>query len=115
MRDRARDRAVARARTPLGLVRAEPDPGFTVDFDGRELPALPGRTVAAVLWSAGIVSWRRTRDGGEPRGVFCGIGACFDCLVTVNGQPNQRACLVAAAPGDVIHSQEGTGHGDFEQ
>ncbi|MEV5163068.1 (2Fe-2S)-binding protein [Streptomyces werraensis] len=85
---------------------------FEVTFDGRQVEALPGRTVAAVLWAAGITSWRTTRDGGRPRGVFCGIGVCFDCLVTVNGRPNQRACLVPARPGDDIRTQEGTGHED---
>ncbi len=68
-------------------------------FDGRPVEALPGRTIAAVLWAAGITSWRTTRDGGRPRGVFCGIGVCFDCLVTVNGRPGRRACLVPARPG----------------
>jgi aerobic-type carbon monoxide dehydrogenase small subunit (CoxS/CutS family) len=43
--------------------------------------------------------------------VFCGIGVCFDCLVTVNGVPNQRACLVPARPGDEITTQRGDGHG----
>ncbi|GAA0703850.1 MULTISPECIES: (2Fe-2S)-binding protein [Streptomyces] len=85
---------------------------FEVTFDGRAVEALPGRTVAAVLWAAGVTSWRTTRDGGRPRGVFCGIGVCFDCLVTVNGRPSQRACLVPARPGDVIRTQEGTGHED---
>ncbi|GAA3177563.1 (2Fe-2S)-binding protein [Streptomyces virens] len=95
---------------PLELAGARPGPAFTVTFDGRRIEALPGRTVAAVLWAAGITSWRATRDGGRPRGVFCGIGVCFDCLVTVNGRPNQRACLVPARPGDDIRTQEGTGH-----
>ncbi|GGX53077.1 (2Fe-2S)-binding protein [Streptomyces fructofermentans] len=99
-------------RTPLELAGAEPGPAFTVTFDGRELAVLPGRTIAAALWSAGVTSWRTTRAGGEPRGVFCGIGVCFDCLVTVNGRPNQRACLLPAEPGDVIRTQEGTGHHD---
>ncbi|UPZ28086.1 (2Fe-2S)-binding protein [Streptomyces sp. LRE541] len=97
-------------RTPLRLVRARPEPSFTVTFDDRELAVLPGQTIAAVLWSAGVVSSRTTRGSGEPRGVFCGIGVCFDCLLTVNGRPNQRACLVRAEPGDVIRTQEGTGH-----
>ncbi|MDQ1035141.1 putative molibdopterin-dependent oxidoreductase YjgC [Streptomyces sp. V3I8] len=101
-----------RPRTPLKLVRARPEPSFTVTFDGREITVLPGRTIAAALWSAGVVSWRTTRATGEPRGVFCGIGVCFDCLVTVNGRPDQRACLVRAEPGDVIRTQEGTGHHD---
>jgi predicted molibdopterin-dependent oxidoreductase YjgC len=95
---------------PLELVEARPGPAFTVTFDGRPLRALPGQTVAAVLWAAGVTSWRTTRGAGRRRGVFCGIGVCFDCLVTVNGRPNQRACLVPARPGDSITTQDGTGH-----
>ncbi|MFP3986805.1 (2Fe-2S)-binding protein [Streptomyces sp. E11-3] len=98
------------ARTPLQLTDAHPGAAFTITFDGRELEALPGQTVAATLWSADVMSWRTTRGSGEPRGVFCGIGVCFDCLVTVNDRPGQRACLVPARPGDVIRTQEGTGH-----
>ncbi|WP_371655238.1 MULTISPECIES: (2Fe-2S)-binding protein [unclassified Streptomyces] len=101
------------ASSPAALVRAAPDPAFTVTFDGRTLTALPGQSIAAVFWAAGILSWRTTRAGGEPRGAFCGIGSCYDCLATVNGRPNQRACLVAARPGDVITTQEGTGHADL--
>ncbi|MFF3846251.1 (2Fe-2S)-binding protein [Streptomyces sp. NPDC002328] len=97
---------------PLELVRARPGAPFTVTFDGREIEALPGQTVAAALWSAGIMSWRDTRRESRPRGVFCGIGVCFDCLVTVDGRPNQRACLTPAAPGTDIRTQEGTGHDD---
>ncbi|MDT6987235.1 (2Fe-2S)-binding protein [Streptomyces lusitanus] len=85
---------------------------FAMTFDGHPVEALPGRTIAAALWAAGITSWRTTRDGGRPRGVFCGIGVCFDCLVTVNGRPNQRACLVPARPGDDVRTQRGTGHAD---
>jgi hypothetical protein len=95
---------------PLEPAGARPGPAFTVTFDGRPVRALPGQTVAAVLWTAGVTSWRTTRGEGRPRGVFCGIGVCFDCLVTVNDRPNQRACLVPVRPGDVIGTQEGTGH-----
>lgn len=97
---------------PLELARSRPGPAFTVTFDGREIEALPGQTVAAALWTAGITSWRTTRRDGRPRGIFCGIGVCFDCLVIVNGSPNRRACLVPVQPGDVIRTQEGTGHAD---
>jgi len=96
----------------MELVRARPGPAFTVTFDGRSIEALPGQTVAAALWAAGVTAWRTTREGGRPRGVFCGIGVCFDCLVTVNGRPNQRACLVPVRAGDAIRTQEGTGHDD---
>ncbi|QIJ65697.1 (2Fe-2S)-binding protein [Streptomyces sp. JB150] len=95
---------------PLRLARARPDAAFTFTFDGRTLPALSGQTVAAALWSSGVTSWRTTRDAGRPRGVFCGIGVCFDCLVAVDGRPNQRACLVPVESGAEVRTQEGTGH-----
>jgi predicted molibdopterin-dependent oxidoreductase YjgC len=97
-------------RNPLTLVEAAPEPSFQVTFDGKLLDALPGQTIAAVFWAAGITAWRTTRVAERPRGVFCGIGVCFDCLVTVNGVPNQRACLVPARPDDVITTQRRTGH-----
>jgi hypothetical protein len=46
-----------------------------------------------------IVAWRSTRKGARPRGLFCGIGICFDCLVTVDGAANQRACVVEVREG----------------
>ncbi|MCX4584714.1 (2Fe-2S)-binding protein [Streptomyces sp. NBC_01481] len=98
------------ARTPTDLVGANPGPSFEITMDGSPVAALPGQSVAAALWTAGILAWRTTRKAGRPRGVFCGIGQCYDCLATINGEPNRRACLVPAAPGDVITTQEGHGH-----
>ncbi len=80
-------------------------------LDGAAIPARPGQTLAAALIAAGHRSWRTTRVAGRPRGLFCGIGACYDCLVVLNGRPNTRACLVVVEPGDVVQTQEGTGHG----
>ncbi|MGW5847803.1 (2Fe-2S)-binding protein [Streptomyces sp. NPDC055254] len=100
-------------RSPRSLVGGTPAATYPIDFDGRELPAQAGQSVAAVLWSAGILAWRTTREGGAPRGAFCGIGSCYDCLVTVNGTPNQRACLVPARPGDTVTTQEGNGRADL--
>ncbi|MEU4678905.1 (2Fe-2S)-binding protein [Micromonospora sp. NPDC023737] len=68
-------------------------------FRGTTVAAEPGQSVAAALIAAGVTDWRTTGRGGRPRGVFCGIGICFDCLITVDGIPDQRACLVAAADG----------------
>ncbi len=82
------------------------------DFDGRAVPFVDGQTVGAALWAAGVRSWRRTRFAGRPRGLFCGIGVCFDCLVEVDGRPDQRACLVPARPGAVVRTQEGAGRAD---
>ena len=84
------------------------------DFDGRPIPFEPGQSVGAALTAAGVRSWRTTRLAGRPRGLFCGIGMCFDCLVTVDGRPNERACLLPATPGAAVTTQEGTGHGHLE-
>lgn len=80
---------------------------YTIEFDGRPVPAEPGQTVAAALWAAGVRSWRTTRDGRRPRGLFCGIGVCFDCLVTIDGVANRRACLVPARAGMAVATQTG--------
>lgn len=83
------------------------------DFDGRVVPFAAGQSVGAALLAAGVASWRTTRRGARPRGLFCGIGVCFDCLVRVEDRPNQRACLVPARAGLHVRSQEGTGRGDL--
>ncbi|GLV75422.1 (2Fe-2S)-binding protein [Streptomyces hygroscopicus] len=88
-------------------------PPFAFTFDGRSVRAEHGQSVAAALIAAGHRSWRHTRAEGRPRGVFCGIGVCFDCLVTINGTPNHRACLVEVRPGDVVSTQEGAGRDDL--
>ena len=82
-------------------------------FDGGSIEFRSGQSIGAALIAAGIRSWRTTRVQGRPRGVFCGIGICFDCLVVVDGAPNQRACRVLAADGMTVTSQEGTGHDDL--
>lgn len=84
-----------------------------IRFDGRPIPFRPGQSVGAALVAADIRSWRTTRLAGHPRGIFCGIGVCFDCLVVVDGLPNQRACRVAAVDGMRVTTQEGTGHDDL--
>lgn len=80
-------------------------------FDGAEITAEPGQSIAAALIAAGHRSLRDSRVGGEPRGVFCGIGVCFDCLVVVNGRPNRRACLTEVRAGDRVERQGGAGRG----
>ncbi len=86
---------------------------FEIRLDGEAVGVEGGQTVAAALISSGRRSWRRTQRTGRPRGVFCGIGVCFDCLATINGVPNQRACLTEARPGDLVTTQEGAGHDDL--
>jgi len=73
-------------------------------FDGTVVPFQAGQTAAAALWASGRRSWRTTRVQAAPRGVFCGIGACYDCLATVDGSPGERLCITPARPGAVITS-----------
>jgi predicted molibdopterin-dependent oxidoreductase YjgC len=82
---------------------------FTVTFDGKTLAAHEGETVLAVLWAAGIRALRKTARTQEPRGFFCGMGVCFDCLVTVDGRPGVRACMESAKPGMTIIRQQDAG------
>jgi predicted molibdopterin-dependent oxidoreductase YjgC len=71
-------------------------------FDGRSINADPGRSIGAALWAAGIRQLGRSRVLGRPRGMYCGIGQCFDCLVRVNGGPVVRACITPVTDGDVV-------------
>jgi hypothetical protein len=87
--------------------------GLRFTFGDREIPAEPGQSIGAALIAAGYRSWRTTRQAGAPRGIFCGIGVCFDCLVIVNGRPSQRACLTEACHGDRVDPQEGAAHADL--
>ncbi|MGB9639492.1 MAG: (2Fe-2S)-binding protein [Anaerolineales bacterium] len=77
----------------------------TITFlvDGQTYTAHVGDTIASALYAIGKRSWRRSR-AGDMRGLFCGIGYCFDCLVTVNGVPNIRACQTLVEPGMFIQT-----------
>ncbi|TWA83081.1 glycine/D-amino acid oxidase-like deaminating enzyme [Azospirillum brasilense] len=79
-----------------------------ITYDGERIPALAGETVAAALAAHGVAAYRHTRDGGR-RGLYCGMGACFECLVTVDGKASQRACLTKVAEGQVVRSQPPAG------
>src|SRR5690348_14867717 len=76
---------------------------ITFQFDGQTIKALEGETISAALSAAGITTFRHT-PSGAPRGAFCGMGACYDCVVTVDGHPGQRACMTPAADGITVTS-----------
>jgi predicted molibdopterin-dependent oxidoreductase YjgC len=80
-------------------------PAFSVEIDGQKTVAYPGETIATVLIAAGHRLIRHTAIAGEPRGLNCGMGVCFECLITVNGRPDLRACITPAQPGDQIERQ----------
>ena len=77
-------------------------------FDGEKIAAIGGQSVAAALLAANQRALRKTRFDNNERGVFCGIGVCFDCLVVIDGITNQRACLIEARPGMKVQTQVGS-------
>lgn len=83
-------------------------PVVTVMVDGRPRTAYVGESVAAALMADDDLELRIT-SGGEPRGVFCGMGGCFDCLVIVDGVPGCRACVTWVRDGMVVDRQRGPG------
>ncbi len=88
-----------------GLRRGE---RLTLELDGRQVEAYAGESVAAVLIAETSLRTRTTASG-SPRGLFCGMGACFDCLVVVDGVPNTRSCITLVADGMVVQRQQGRG------
>jgi predicted molibdopterin-dependent oxidoreductase YjgC len=75
-----------------------------VTVDGDPVQACPGETVATVLLAEGRQTFRHTDHLHAPRGLFCGMGVCFDCLVTVDGQANVRACMTSVRAGMIIQT-----------
>lgn len=84
---------------------------FNIEVNGQAVPARHGQTIAAALLTAGRRVFRRT-EKGRPRGLFCGMGVCFDCLVTVDGVSEQRACMTPVRPGMQIQLSDGNGYDD---
>lgn len=77
---------------------------FQIEFDGRIIEAQEGQTLAEALLAGGVSATRKT-VGGAPRGVFCGMGVCYECRAVVNGRPNVRTCQTLAQPGDRVQTQ----------
>jgi predicted molibdopterin-dependent oxidoreductase YjgC len=78
-----------------------------VTIDGDAFNARAGDSVASALFASGRVTCRTTPVSGAPRGPFCMMGVCFDCLVAVDGRPNQQGCLIPVVPGMRIETQRG--------
>ncbi len=96
--------------SPLRMATtAERGRALAVVVDGAALPAYEGESIAAVLLASGRRSTRWTARSGEPRGYFCGMGVCQDCLVTVDGSPNVRACMTTVRDGMRVETQRGLG------
>lgn len=92
------------------MFRRLPDPSIgelTFTLDGASVPARAGDTVAAALLAAGMQGCRDTPVSASPRGPYCLMGVCFDCLVTIDGVDNCQSCLIPVAQGMRVERQRG--------
>ncbi|TFZ36164.1 (2Fe-2S)-binding protein [Pseudomonas syringae] len=72
--------------------------GVVIEFDGQKIQVPNNANLAAALLDAGISTTRKTPVSGAPRGAYCMMGVCFECLVEINGISRQ-ACQVRTEPG----------------
>jgi D-hydroxyproline dehydrogenase subunit gamma len=80
---------------------------LTIFIDGTATPARHGDTVAAAMLGSGYVACRTTAVSGAPRGPYCLMGVCFDCLVKIDGDANRQACMTTVRDGMRIETQRG--------
>ncbi len=76
-------------------------------YEGKSLTAYEGDTVAAALLANGIDYTRTTPVNNSPRAPFCMMGTCFECLMDIDGVPNQQACQIVVAQGMVAMRMQG--------
>lgn len=88
--------------------------GKLVEFtlDGQRMTGYEGEPIAAALRAAGVMTHRHTAKTGEPRGIFCAIGRCTDCVMIVDGTPNIRTCITPLKSGMKVQTQYGVSAGE---
>lgn len=93
----------------------EDSESITITVDGRELLAREGEPILATLLAYGIITQNKSPKFDSHRGLFCGIGRCTSCVMTVNGIPNVRTCITEVEDGMVIETQQGLGDWGVEE
>ena len=83
---------------------------LTIEVDGEPVIAYEGETVAGALMGIGKRIFRSTARAMAPRGLYCGMGVCYECLMVIDGRPNQRACMTYVAPNLNVQTQRAWGH-----
>lgn len=87
----------------------EPAATVCIYMDGVPIEARQGEMIAAALLANGYSTFRYTAKNHKPRGIYCAIGRCTDCIMTVDGVPNVRTCITPVRDGMRISTQSGTG------
>lgn len=82
-------------------------PQVRITVDGASLQVPAGASLAAALLAVGVTRFRTTAVSSAPRGPYCMMGVCFECLVEIDGHPNRQACLATVREGMSVRTQEG--------
>ncbi|WP_079527852.1 (2Fe-2S)-binding protein [Halobacillus hunanensis] len=88
------------------LGKAKEDNYVSFTFNHQSYKGLKNEPLAAALLANGVRTLRYHEESGSCRGIYCNIGHCFECRVTVNGKQAERACLTPLQDGMVIESNE---------
>jgi predicted molibdopterin-dependent oxidoreductase YjgC len=94
---------VTAARLEHGVTRPAP---VAIEVDGALTEAYAGESLAAALLASGVRAFRRSQSG-DPRGPFCNMGVCFECVVTVDGEVGVRACATPVRAGMRVETGAG--------
>lgn len=104
------ERARTEAGEPQDRAREGANTGgassFAFSFENQTVSARAGQSVAAALLANGIRTLR-VDEAGNPKGILCGIGYCFECRCVIDDEPDRRACMVEAKPGMRVRRQHG--------
>jgi D-hydroxyproline dehydrogenase subunit gamma len=77
----------------------------TIHVDGKKVQAAAGESVAAAMLAAGFIAFRASAVSASARAPHCMIGNCFECLVEIDGMPDQQACLTTVVEGMQVRRQ----------
>ncbi|SEW01240.1 (2Fe-2S)-binding protein [[Clostridium] fimetarium] len=90
-------------------ILGEPQKGRLIEFthDGNAMQGFEGEPIAVALRAAGVMAHRHTKKYDKPRGIFCAIGRCTDCVMVVNGKANVRTCITSLEEGMTVETQYG--------
>ena len=91
------------------LISAPQAGSVTIYIDEQPCQMPTGISVAAAVLLKNALPSRTTPISGAPRAPFCMMGVCFDCLMEIDGRPNQRACQIVVAEGMRISKQLAAG------
>jgi predicted molibdopterin-dependent oxidoreductase YjgC len=87
--------------------QAVADAPVRITVEGRPVHCRAGDSVAAALFAAGVIACRDTAVSEVPRGPYCMMGVCYDCLVNIDGMANQQACMTPVRAGMAVRRQIG--------